>query len=550
MTYPSSRRVFTAFAVTLAALIPLYVPLLSVEYYVKSLSEVVYEGSSYRVVYKSPILPLGGNATSLVLEVKRNGKPLEFGFTLSGVTVDGARDIVRGKGDGRVKVDISTYVDDVVRVLRDANANPAFNSVSILAFIVSKVEENGEEYVATNIVTIPIIPAKARGKEVRVEVEFKPVHKVKLNKSEIEEVASTMEYGRVEPLTVPPPSTIQDYCVFYPFYPKPVMVCYYWKLNTTYYKTPSSYPDQVPLSISYIDPIDGDYVKRVVHYHYIELSTTSATKISFDLALVFKNVIEFIVSGPGFERSLSQGLSSEVLLSLYCPFSNTKLTSDISKCSTPGGGPSYGPYTFYDEALVATGLWGYMWLVEYNYVRDVISGGLVQSTILDKSLAVWFVPLQGSDGKFRPSIMVDDNPYDGVGFLENVFREIVTANTTWKQLPSKYDSVYQIIARDLLISSSSTPLFGVAIPIGAAIMAIIPSPISGWAAILIASLTVGISVSKEYESIYINLALTHFEAVTNVNFNPMYLELTAYLVKEADGKYYRSPFMVLRPFVT
>ena len=43
-----------AFTAVVAALLALYAPLLSLDAYSATLSEVVYEGSNYRVTYKSP----------------------------------------------------------------------------------------------------------------------------------------------------------------------------------------------------------------------------------------------------------------------------------------------------------------------------------------------------------------------------------------------------------------------------------------------------------------------------------------------------------------
>jgi hypothetical protein len=173
-----------AFAAVIATLLALYAPLLSLNAYSATLSEVVYEGLGYKVTYKSPLIPLASsNKTSVVLEVKRGGKPIDFGFTLSGITIDGAKDVAEGRGYGRASADIAGYVDDVVRVLREANSNPAHSGLGLLTFVISKIEENGEEYIATDIISIPVIPGKARGKDIIVEVEFKPVHKIKLNKT-------------------------------------------------------------------------------------------------------------------------------------------------------------------------------------------------------------------------------------------------------------------------------------------------------------------------------------------------------------------------------
>jgi hypothetical protein len=249
-----------ALATVIVTLLILYIPLLSLNAYSTMLSEVVYEGLGYRVTYKSPLIPLVlSDRIGVVLEVKRNGKPVDFGFTLSGITVDGARDAARGRGYGRAVADITDYVDDVVRVLREDNSNPAHSGLGLLTFIVSKIEEGGEEYIATDVITIPVIPGKARGKSMVVEVEFKPVHKIKLNKT-----SGDGQAGRAEVLQTTPPGTILDGACYGI---GGAIVCHWWELKTVHYRSRDI--EFVPLSISYIDGIDGDYVKEVNHAHYI-----------------------------------------------------------------------------------------------------------------------------------------------------------------------------------------------------------------------------------------------------------------------------------------
>ena len=410
-----------AFIAVVAALLALYAPLLSLNAYSTTLSEVVYEGLGYRVTYKSPLIPLAsGNKTSVVLEVKRGGKPVDFGFTMSGVTVDGARDVARGRGYGRAVVDVTGYVDDVVRVLREANSNPAHSGLGLLTFIISKVEEDGEEYIATDVISIPVIPGKARGKSIVVEVEFKPVHKVKLNKT------SGGDQARMEQLQTTPPDWIYDVCYVSEVYGE----CYGWELKTVHYRSRGI--EFVPLSISYIDDIDGDYIKEVEHDHLILLSRTEVPTLSFDLSLVFSKVVNFIVPGPGYVRTLRAGSNLETLFDMICRVTILKVTSETYDCSYFGS--PIGKYAFYDDALVATGFYGYLWLVEYEYVKYVIAGVSFRY-VLDKSLAVYLVPYE-QNGKFRPDVRIDDYPTDDFGMLGRVYRfTIQYANTTWKWLP-------------------------------------------------------------------------------------------------------------------
>jgi hypothetical protein len=63
-----------ALTAVIATLLALYAPLLSLNAYSTALSEVVYEGSNYKVTYKSPLIPLASSdKTSVVREVKRDG---------------------------------------------------------------------------------------------------------------------------------------------------------------------------------------------------------------------------------------------------------------------------------------------------------------------------------------------------------------------------------------------------------------------------------------------------------------------------------------------
>jgi hypothetical protein len=527
-----------AFTAVITTLLALYAPLLSLNAYSTTLSEVVYEGLGYKVTYKSPLIPLApGNKTSVVLEVKRNGKPIDFGFTLSGITVDGARDVARGRGHGRASADITGYVDDVVRVLREANSNPAHSGLGLLTFIVSKVEEDGEEYIATDVISIPVIPGKARGKNIVVEVEFKPVHKVKLNKT------SGGDQARMEQLQTTPPGTIPDgecYGI------EGVIVCYWWELKTVHYRSRGI--EFVPLSISYIDDIDGDYVEEVSHQHIIRLGRTTVRTLSFDLSLVFSKVVDFIVPGPGYVRTLPAGSSEETLFEMICPVTNLKVTSRTYDCLYFSS--SIGRYAFYDDALVATGFYGYLWLVEYEYVKVVIILGLTFKYVLDKSLAVYLVPYE-QNGRFRPGVMFDDDPTDGYGDLEQVYRLLVQrANTTWKLLPKKYANHWYVAAYNLTIESKSTPLFGIAIPVGALIVVITGGSPPGWALAVVATLVVGFSVSETQIEWYKSISITIFRTITNRCFNPHYLRLTAFLIKEAGDKYYPTPLMIVWPYTT
>jgi len=520
-----------AFTAIIATLLALYAPLLSLDAYSATLSEVVYEGLGYKVTYKSPLIPLApGDKTSVVLEVKRNGKPIDFGFTLSGITVDGARDVAEGRGRGRASADITGYVDDVVRVLREANSNPAHSGLGLLTFIISKIEENGEEYIATDIISIPVIPGKARGKDIIVEVEFKPVHKIKLNKT-----SGGEQTGKAEVLQTTPPGTITYECKNYIIYQE----CYRWVFTKTHYVSLES--EYIPLSISYINAVDGNYTKRVQHLHWIALSSQDAPQLSFDLSLVFRKVIDFIVPGPGYTITLPPGASQLELFRMNCRFMNSYLTSETYDCTYFD--TSVGRFTFYKEALIATGIRGRMWLVEYAYVKDTC-GLVCYREVLDSSLAVYMVPYFRSTDRIDYSVYIDENPYDGVGWLNNVFDFLYyDSNTTIRLLKVYLGKALDVWSSELTTKSKSTPLFGIGIPVGVIIRALAGS-VSGWPGILISTLSAGFSVSSD--QFYARLTVMSYEAITDRCFYPYYIELTAFLVKD-EGDYYKTPFMVVSP---
>jgi hypothetical protein len=525
-----------AFTAVITALLALYAPLLSLNAYSTTLSEVVYEGSGYRVTYKSPLIPLtSGNKTSVILEVKRNGKPVDFGFTLSGITVDGAKDVAKGRGRGRASADITGYVDDVVRVLREANSNPAYSGLGLLTFIVSKIEENGEEYIATDIISIPVIPGKARGKNIVVEVEFKPVHKVKLNKTNGGE-----QTGKAEILQTTPPGTITYKCESYMIIGQE---CYKWELTKTHYV--SSDREYIPLSISYISAVDGNYTKRVQHFHRIVLLSQDVAQFSFDLSLVFRKVIDFIVPGPGFTITLPPRVSQLELFRMNCRFMNSYLTSETLSCYYFD--TVVGRFTFYKDALIATGIRGRAWLVEYQYVKEKCLPLLgCSKEVLDSSLAVYLVPYFRSDNRIDYSVYIDENPYDGLGWLNRVFDFLYYySNTTLRSLGEHLDNTLDVWSSDLMIKSGSTPLFGIAVPVGAILRALAGSP-SDWPGRVVSTLSVGFSTSISSTRFYESLTVMSYETITDMCFYPRYIELTAFLVKDAKD-YYKTPFMVVSP---
>jgi len=426
-----------------------------------------------------------------------------------------------GRGYGRAVVDVTGYVDDVVRVLREANSNPAYSGLGLLTFIISKVEEDGEEYIATDIISIPVIPGKARGKSIIVEVEFKPAHKIKLNKT-----SGGEQTGKAEVLQTTPPRAMTDDCRGYIVYRE----CYEWELTKTHYVSSST--ESIPLLISYINDVNGNYIVRVHHTHSIVLTS----RPSFDLSLVFRKAIDFIVPGPGFLLHYLPPRASEAeLFRMSCPFMNSYLTSEAYSCTYFGA--SVGKFSFHKEALIATGIRGRMWLVEYAFVKDTC-GIVCYREVLDSSLAVYMVPYFRLDNRIDYSIHIDENPYDGIGWLNRVFDFLYfDSNATRRLLGVYLGNTLDVWSTQLMSKSESTPLFGIAIPVGS-IIRTLAGNVSGWPGRAIPTLSIGSSM--------LYFGIISYYTTTDRCFYPYYIESTAFLVKD-EGDYYRAPLMVVSP---
>jgi hypothetical protein len=275
----------------------------------------------------------------------------------------------------------------------------------------------------------------------------------------------------------------------------------------------------------------------VEHQHWILLLSQVAPQLSFDLSLVFRKVIDFIVPGPGFTITLPPGASQLELFRMNCRFMNSYLTSETLSCYYFD--TVVGRFTFYKDALIATGIRGRMWLVEYQYVKEKCLPLLgCSKEVLDRSLAVYMVPYFISDNRIDYSVYIDENPYDGLGWLNRVFDFLYyDSNTTLRSLGEHLDNTLDVWSSDLMIKSGSTPLFGIAVPVGAILRALAGS-VSGWPDGAISTLSIGSSM--------LYFGIISYYTTTDRCFYPYYIESTAFLVKD-EGDYYRAPLMVVSP---
>jgi hypothetical protein len=193
------------------------------------------------------------------------------------------------------------------------------------------------------------------------------------------------------------------------------------------------------------------------------------------------------------------------------------------------------PSTFYKEALLAIGFWGYMWLVEYDYVE------WPGDRIVDKSLAVYLVPYFNLNGKMLYWYHIDDDPYDGYGLVEKIFKLLNNSEyTSWVFLGSFKGIQYDVTTLRLKQYSGSPYVFGISLAVGALALVILGTTPPGWTAAALAALTIGIP----------SYGLVVFEAKNEVTFHPYYIEISrAYTVYEAGGGQYKVPFVILYPII-
>jgi len=501
-------------------------------------TETVYSGPDYSVVYVKQGFE-ASNLTTLSIQVTSDGKPLEFGYTLIGITVGGATEVKRGKGYGRVVVDVSSYVGEVGRILERSHANPQNSGVGLLAFIITMTEENGEKYISTDIISIPIIPGKAAGATIEVNTVFKPVHRVKYR------VENSTTGSPVEPLTTSPPPRFDEYCIVTGNKEE----CWYWQFDSTIYA--SQQPEFVPLSIIKLDPYDGFRVKYALIHHLIELGTSSVTRMGLGIGMKIQSATTAYAPGVGF--IIQSSSSVENIYSYSCIFYNRKVQNTSSHCYDELNNKYtefLGPY---GEALLATGFNGYIWLVKYKKIHEVCWGASCYKEVIDEGYAVFLVPQFNSSDKIEGKYMLDDDPYDNDGLLEAIFDYFAnSSNITRDYLgwygPQKY---WYTTAYTIKVDSSSTRFAFPAIPMGAIALYILTKTgvsIPPALATVLPLLVVSISIDVENAEFYGYLATFTFETNQSVYFNPYYYKIQTYFVKDASS-YYAIPALFMDPYV-
>jgi hypothetical protein len=519
------KRLYASILIPLV-LFPLLIVLNTVPTYV----ETVYSGPNYSVVYVKRRF-VASNSTILSLKVSSNGEPLEYGYTLVGITINGAVEIKRGRGFGRVDIDLSSYVVEVKKILERSRASLQNSGVGLLAFIVTMTEESGEKYISTDVISIPIIPGKVMGASIEVNIEFKPVFRVKY------QAENSTKGPPLEPLnTSPPPLRFDEYCRVAGNKEE----CWYWQLDSTIYA--SQQPEFVPLTIIKLDPYDGDRVRTVDLNHAITLDSGG---VGLNIGMKIESATTLYVPGVGFIIQSSGSVGT--IYSYSCRFYNRKIVNELSYCYDSLNNKYLELQGPYGAALLATGFDGYIWLVKYKMIYEVCWGASCSKYVIDEGYAVFLVPQFISNNRIEGKYMLDDNPYDDDGLLEAILDYFEGSMNITRDYLGRYGPrrFWSTTADTIKIDSGSTHSAFPAIPVGAIIKYVLAKAgisISPALAAILPLLVVSIYTYYNY------LATITFETVQDVYFNPYYYKIQTYFVKDANN-YYAIPVIFMDPYV-
>lgn len=390
-----------------------------------------YEARGYRVFVRD-LGASGSNDTILTMKLRDpSGKPPKaFIATLTGLKSGWGvvEDYISASG-GSASKSIARFVSEAARVTVEAGGNPSVDGPSIIVFLSALVEEDGTLYALADIATVPIVPGKVKGKEVILEWRISPIAKFKVNTT----TSQTQSYSAPKSMdSLQPPRRIDDRCVPDWGY----TACYYWEFNTT---IATFYNERGHFMLTWLDGIDGDYVKQVTHDVILRIlkGYNTYVGIAIPVGVQLKDgSLELVYPGIGFQYTLPGGASERRLLDVSCVYYNRKLVSFTGSCSWKGasGRLHWERHNadFYDEAVIGLGLrlnridyLHYVYVVEYWDYDDFY---VYHREVLGDAIVVYGIPSQRSDGTLIHYTESDDNPYDDVGYPELSAWAALTSN--------------------------------------------------------------------------------------------------------------------------
>ncbi len=515
-----------ALIITLIAIA--YITLQLYEYTVRSL---VYSSGVMSVYYEPRLF--GGTLLELGLE----GFQGLVAVRLYAPTIDGFDIVGEGSGFGVVEVDVSDYVGEAWNLTRWLGWSPDRAGPSILALILVAEEDKGRGLVniSTQAITIPLIPGKAEGKRLKVEVKPDPLRLATIKAKPGIEVKS-------------PPDRVGEICTYYPG-PGGGYECYYWELNQTLYEDRRGIPMLMTGILEYNDAMN---IKEIINTIEINLYTMNAEYISFDLGLAITASLgsaEFTLHtpGPGFTIYKTGDIQQDNLFSLDCTFYSSVLSSRDSECKYMGvrWDIDVGEYSYY--AVVATGFRGDLAYSEYLFVHESCLAGFCEREVLNTSHAVWAAPRSNSNGKIVPWQHVDDYAFDGENISE--LASMIRGHLQQGDLPTDSGGYTMVSISHIIIDSSSSLGFAFGLPIGSLILLVAGNTLPNFAWAVLPFLVVGVELGVTEVSIYSNLGYIRATSIVESVYDRKYYEVVDYYVPEEEAEY-PVPVILFIPGIT
>lgn len=175
----------------------------------KGLAEVVVNRPDYVVSYVAAVPPSG----DIRVRVKLNGTLLISAYATA-PALSGFVEVGRARGRGEARMPINHYLGEAVRLVRELGYTPNQAGPSLILHITTSWKEGDETYVGTRIITVPVIPGKVSGRDIVVNVDFKPHKRHKINGSAVP-ISQAAASHDVVPATTSSslPDAVTDYCV-------------------------------------------------------------------------------------------------------------------------------------------------------------------------------------------------------------------------------------------------------------------------------------------------------------------------------------------------
>jgi len=379
----------------------------------ESLVERIVNRPDYAVHYTAK-LPFD-NDTDLIVRVKLNGTPVDFGMYVTAPAPKGFVEVGRTRGGGKAKISIGHYLGEAVRLVRELGYTPNQAGPSLILHITTSWKEGNETYVGTQIITVPVIPGKVSGRDIVVDVNFKPHRRHKINGSAVS-ISQAAASHNVATATASSslPDPVTDYCVWIdPGLPSWKLVCYIWRYSYTQYDG----WDGIMFATTHLDSIDGEVIKQVTHD--VDIAIYANKAIGFELGV--ETQLGYLnLPGPGF--TIAAGNSNWNIFKMNCVYTNSFFTSSPGTCSIyiakDGTTRSWDLPTFYKDVILATGTYGMYKIGVYDYLEcscptsDGFSCTTVAFYCTKKSTdrLHWVAPQLNPDTQtWYPYTIIDDN---------------------------------------------------------------------------------------------------------------------------------------------